>query len=107
MSFSVFPPICSALKKLGKIAKRYGKTTDEKLQEEVAKTIFQSKVTLIECHLVNALVTSETDPEEAAERINEQVKGFPDAGVLPMKHLHKSVWKHAQMVMRGNPIQYA
>ena len=102
----------SALKSLRKICTQYEVNCDEDLQRNTDKTLQAARITVVEYHLMQAIIEAENDPEGGQKKINAQIREFSkpqeegkaSETIMPGKDFQKCLWSHASHVMRGAPL---
>ena len=90
----------------------FGAEMNPEYRKEQDALIHQARVTLIERNMVEALFLSLVDPVKGITGLNTQIrmcgqvldaKGKPL--IVPSEHLHPSVWRSAQLVIRGGSLE--
>ena len=90
----------------------FGVEIDAALLAEKTTLIHKARVTLIEHCIVEALILSREDSERAISELNAQLRvcsqivdGEGKPLIVPSEHLHPSVWKYTQLVIRGSHLK--
>ena len=77
------------------------------LLESVEKTIALASYTLVETHLISALLEYGVDPEEAGRQISSETETFAAGSINPAKHLQKDLWKFTQLASKCKKLRKA
>ena len=83
----------------------FNRPKDAEFVEDINKVLKQARSTLVERVLLDALKIARTNVPEAVAGaktdINNQVRSFAAAKILPMVDLHGCIWACAQKVIRN------
>ena len=101
----VFTPLnIQALNSYQNTCKKYEIPLDEDTVQNAINVIKSSRVTLVEVVLYSAIKKSFVDADAAKADINNQVKAFGKADIVPHRDLHKCLWSNAGKIVRGKQV---
>ena len=81
----------------------FGYKIDDAISKDIETCLKQSRVTILQYRMFQAVLINQENPEEAKKQINAQIapRALQMANIVPLKDVNSTLWAIAADILKG------